>query len=217
MLPGVNQILQMQVASFDEDEAKQEYKSRVADMNSKYISMEVPLHVKSGKLKRLYVGDQLSVNFVTEGGVKNYFNTEVIGFKEDIFRLVIIRTPEPEAITRVQRRSFLRVPAELEVGVKISEHLRFTAMTDDVGGGGVSFICEDTIPLTVKDNIHCWLLIHYKNKQIEHVGFRGDIVRIKPADPGSNLVMVGFTDICDTERQKIIRYCFERQLELRKK
>jgi c-di-GMP-binding flagellar brake protein YcgR len=205
------------VNSIDEDEANQEYKSRIADVSDTTISMEIPIHEKTGKLKRLYVGDEISAYFVTEGGVKNYFNSCILGFTDDVVRLVVIKKPDPQSITKVQRRNFLRVPAELEIAVKYSNELQFVALTDDVGGGGVSFVCDGYIPLKVQQNLSCWLLIHYKNNQIEHVPFKGEIVRINPLETGKQRVMMRFSEITDRDRQHIIRYCFERQLDFRKK
>ncbi|MDF2719529.1 MAG: glycosyl transferase, partial [Paenibacillus sp.] len=121
MLPKVNEILYIQVNSIDPEEAQLVYKSRIADVGANYISMEVPLQVGTGKLKRLYAGDQINAHYITEGGVKNYFNTVILGFKEEVIRLVLIKPPEPDQITKVQRRNFLRVPGELEIAVKVTE------------------------------------------------------------------------------------------------
>jgi c-di-GMP-binding flagellar brake protein YcgR len=217
LLPKVNQILHIQVNSIDEEESKQEYKSRISDVSDTTISMEVPISEKTGRLKRLFAGDELSAYYITEGGVKNYFNSSVLGFRDDVIRLVIIKKPEPETITRVQRRNFLRVPAELEIAVRYSEQLQFVAITDDVGGGGISFLCDGYIPIAAQQTVSCWLLIHYRNNQIEHVPFKGEIVRVKPMETGKQQVMMRFSDISDRDRQKIIRFCFERQLDFRKR
>jgi len=217
MLPKVNQILYLQVASSDEEESKIEYKSRIADAGEDRLLIEVPLNERTGRFKKLYLGDELSAYFVTEGGVKNYFISHVMGFREDVIRLIEIQKPDSESITQVQRRSFLRVAAELELAIKLSEHVKFLAMTDDVGGGGISFISEGRWPVKSGDGLDCWLLLPYKNGTLEHANFKAEIVRVKPLETGRNQVMVKFSEISDGERQKIIRYCFERQLEFRKR
>ncbi|MFC0214883.1 flagellar brake protein [Paenibacillus chartarius] len=217
MLPKISQVLFLQVNSIDEEEAKIEYKSRIADMNDSTITIEVPLDEKTGRLKRLYQGDEINAYYLTDGGVKNYFSSSVVGFTEDTVRLIQIKKPEADAITRVQRRSFLRVPAELEIAVKYTEQLQFVALTEDVGGGGISFICDGYIPLASSAPVSCWLLIPYKNGSIEHVPFKGEIVRVKQLETGKQLAMTRFIDITDRERQKIIRYCFERQMDFRKR
>lgn len=217
MLPKVNQVLYLQVASSDEEESKIDYKSRIADVSDDRLLIEVPLNEKTGRIKKLYLGDELSAYYVSDGGVKNYFISHVFGFKEEVIRLVAIHKPEPDSITKVQRRSFLRVAAELEIAIKLSDHIRFVALTDDVGGGGISFICDGKWPLKSGDILESWLLLPYKNGSMEHANFKAEIVRVKPMETGRNQVMVKFSEIPDGERQKIIRFCFERQLEFRKR
>ena len=63
MLPKVNQILHMQVNSIDDEESKIEYKSRIADVTDSVIAIEIPLNEKTGRLKKLYQGDELSTFF----------------------------------------------------------------------------------------------------------------------------------------------------------
>lgn len=214
-MPKVNQMLFYQIASSEDDEAKVEYKSRIADIQEDCFLVEYPLNERTGRLKRLFLGDELSVYFLTEDGVKNYFDSHVIGFAEDTVRLVKIRIPELSQITKVQRRNYLRVPAELEIAVRLEKHIRFVCKTDDIGGGGISFICDGSIAVKSGSQLECWLLVPYKNGMTEHVNFVAEIVRIVELETGRKQVMVKFTSIVDYERQKIIRYCFERQFDFR--
>ncbi|WP_141501031.1 flagellar brake protein [Paenibacillus luteus] len=215
MLPKMNQMLHFQIASSDEAEATIEYKSRIADEQDDGLLIEIPISEKTGRYKRLFLGDELSVFFVSEDGIKNYFDSHVIGFKEDGVKLIKIRRPEPDRITKVQRRSFLRVPAELEIAVKMTNQVRFVCETDDVGGGGISFIAEGKWPLEPEMLLECWLLVPFKNGTIEHAFFRGEIVRVVELESGRKQAMIKYESINDSERQKVIRYCFEKQLEYR--
>ncbi|CAM4223561.1 flagellar brake protein [Paenibacillus tarimensis] len=216
MLPRVNQILILQVASSDEEEAKIEYKSRIADIQEGRLLIEIPLDEKTGRLKKLYLGDELSAFFLNEEGVKHYFTSHVLGFRQDVLRLVEIRLPELDSITKIQRRSFLRVSAELEMAVRLNGDKRFIVQTDDVGGGGISFLTEGSFELKSGDTLECWLLLTYKNGSVEHANFKAEIVRVRTLESGRKQVMVKYISISDAERQKIIRFCFERQLEVRK-
>ncbi|NOU99237.1 glycosyl transferase [Paenibacillus sp. LMG 31457] len=217
MLPKVNQILHIQVNSIDDEESKIEYRSRIADVTDLSIVIEIPMNEQTGRLKKLYYGDELNTYYVGQGGVKHYFTTSVTGYREDVIRLIELHKPESEAITQVQRRSFLRVPAELEIAVKVSDQIQFIGVTDDVGGGGISFVYDGQIPLGVNMAISCWLLVPFKNGNIEHISFSGEIVRVKHLETGKQLAMLRFVDILDRERQKLIRFCFERQMDFRKR
>ncbi|CAM2803176.1 flagellar brake domain-containing protein [Paenibacillus sediminis] len=217
MYPKINDLVYIQVDSADDKESQIIYKSRVADIEEQSILIEVPMQENSAQLMHPYMGEELSVYFVSEDGAKNYFNTYLMGFKEDTIRLVRISKPKPEEITKEQRRSFLRVVASLDLAVRMPDGTRFVAQTEDVSGGGVSFFCERDYAVVVGQKISCWLLIPYRNGSVEHVPFQAEIVRVKPLESGRSrkIVMLKFIHISDMERQKIIRYCFERQFEFR--
>ncbi|MDR6884424.1 flagellar brake domain-containing protein [Bacillus sp. 3255] len=217
LLPKVNQILHIQINSIDDEESKIEYKSRIADVTDNAIVIEIPMNETTGRLKKLHHGDELSTFYIGQGGVKHYFTTSVIGERRDVIRLIELRKPEPEAITQVQRRNFLRVPAELEIAVKLSPQIQFIGVTEDVGGGGISFVYDGQVPIGVGAAVACWLLVTYKNGSIEHIPFTGEFVRVKPMDTGKLLGMLSFVEITDRDRQKIIRFCFERQMDFRKR
>lgn len=125
MYPKINEYLYIQVASSDAAEAEVEYRSRIAETEEDAFLIEIPMQESNGRLKRLFMGDELSVYFLTEGGIKNYFNTYVLGFKEDVIRMVRIQKPETDSIFKIQRRSFFRVNADLELAVKDSLGKRF--------------------------------------------------------------------------------------------
>ncbi|MFD1176329.1 flagellar brake protein [Paenibacillus puldeungensis] len=215
MFPKVNDLVYIQVATSDKPDEKKECKSRIADVEEESFLIEVPIESGSGRMKKLYIGDELSVYFLTEAGIKNYFNTYVLGFADDVVQLVRIRKPEPESITKIQRRHFLRVIAELEIAIKMKDGNQFVTYTEDVSGGGVSFTYQGHFKVVQGEQLFCWLLIPYKNGTIEHVPFEAEVVRIKKLDTGRLMVMLKFISISDMERQKIIRYCFERQFDFR--
>ncbi|AIQ75494.1 MULTISPECIES: flagellar brake domain-containing protein [Paenibacillus] len=215
MYPKINEYLYIQVASSDAAEAEVEYRSRIAETEEDAFLIEIPMQESNGRLKRLFMGDELSVYFLTEGGIKNYFNTYVLGFKEDVIRMVRIQKPETDSIFKIQRRSFFRVNADLELAVKDSLGKRFLVRTDDIGGGGISFLVDNQVKLEVGNKLSCWVLVPYRNGSTEHVNFEGEVVRIKKLENGRLLAMLKFVAISDLERQKIIRYCFERQFDFR--
>jgi len=215
LYPKINEYLYIQVASSDAAEAEVEYRSRIAETEDDAFLIEIPMQESDGRLKRLFMGDELSVYFITEGGIKNYFNTHVLGFKEDVIRMVRIQKPEADSIFKIQRRSFFRVNADLELAVKDSFGKRFLVRTDDIGGGGTSFLVDHQVKLEVGAKLSCWVLVPYRNGSIEHVDFEGEVVRIKKLENGRQLAMLKFVAITDNERQKIIRYCFERQFDFR--
>ncbi|WP_025688018.1 flagellar brake protein [Paenibacillus zanthoxyli] len=215
MYPKINDQLFIQVASSDASELEIEYRSRIAELEDEAFLIEIPMQESSGRLKKLHIGDELSVYFMSEGGIKNYFYTYVLGFKEDVIRMVRVHKPAKDEIMKIQRRSFLRVNAELELAVRTAAGIRFLVRTEDIGGGGTSFWTDVSVPLEVGDQLECWLLIPYRNGSNEHAYFEAEVVRMKELDNGRSVAMLKFVNILDGERQKIIRFCFERQFDFR--
>lgn len=209
-------MLFFEIASADEEEAAAQYKTRIADELEDGLLIENPLNTATGRMKRLFLGDELSVYYLSEDGIKHYFDSHVIGFRDDdVVKLIKIRRPDPARITKVQRRHFLRVAADLEIAVNLSGNIRFVTVTDDVGGGGISFICDGKWSIKAGMEMDCWLLVPYKNGTLEHSSFKAEVVRVVDLVTGRKQIMSKFIAISDSERQKIIRFCFERQLEFK--
>lgn len=217
MLPKINQMIQFQfVAALQQGEDLEfEYKTRIADERDGDFCVEMFIHERTGRFKRPSIGDALTAVYVNEEGVQHFFDTQVTGFINDTVPLIRIQKPDLALITKTQRRNYLRVAATLEIAILTPQGDRFNAMTDDVGGGGVSFICEGSIKLEEANTLECWLLLTYKNSSIEHAAFQALIVRLNTLATGRQHVMAKFESINDSDRQKIIRYCFERQLDFR--
>ena len=216
MLPKINQMTYLQVLPVQDQDSANTLRSRVADIDDQYIWLEIPLDEKSRRYHRPMIGEKLQIFYFTRNGIKHTFNTETMELKKDTIPLFAVRKPELSEITSEQRRNFLRVDAQLEIAVKLGDKVRFTAITEDVGGGGCSFRVDRKYPLEPGVTLSCWLLLNYRNGNIAHAKFEGEIVRVKHEEGLKSLVMMRFKDISDSEQQKIIRYCFERQLDMHK-
>ncbi|HEX7057607.1 MAG TPA: flagellar brake domain-containing protein [Bacilli bacterium] len=212
MQPRINQQLFIQLLSGDRNEMDQEYKSRIADLRENLIYMEVPLNIRTGRLRKLNTGDLLSIYYVDQDGIKYKFTSEVVGFGRNVIPQVIIQQPDPSRIAREQRRRFLRVPAELEISVKIPEQGWLLGLTENISGGGLSAIFDGVVPLEANMRLTSWLHVPFKNGMIEFVQFVGEVLRVNKLETGRQLVMFKFVEIAPSDEQKIIRFCFERQL-----
>jgi len=213
----VSQILFFQISSEEGELALEEYKSRVADEDEQSLCIEFPLNVKSGRLKRLKAGDTLAAHFITNTGVKHFFDTEVTGFTSGDIPLVKISRPQEEDMTKIQRRNFFRIMIEVDIAVKTESGQKYIFKTDDISGGGISFIIEKNENFEMGQLLNCWVTLPYRNGNIEHATFVGEVLRVKELETKRKLVMMQFVDIVEQERQRIIRFLFAKQIELRDK
>ncbi len=211
MYPKTNDMLFMQPVSM-EATPENEHRSRISEIEENSLLTELP--IRGGRMSRLRLGEELSVYHMTEDGVKYYFTAHVLGYQDDSIPLMRISKPMPEDISKVQRRHYLRVPAQVEIAVQAPD-FHFTAMTSDLSGGGLSF--TDTLDHSIQMNqqVDGWIILAYKSGNVDHVSFGGEVTRVKEPGTGRNTISVRFTRMVDTERQKVIRYCFERQLDFR--
>lgn len=208
----IGQYLYLQFEAV-EGETEEEYRSRVADTVGDTVLIEVPLGMKTGKSRSVQPGETLSI-YTLEDGVRYYFSSDVISVQIDPIALVAIRMPDPN---KVYRRNHLRVSAKLEVALEHNRR-KYTAITRDVSGGGLSFVTDGDIAIGTHESLSGWLLIQYRKGSVEHVPFKAEVVRVHPSQGNKQqLVVCRFTYILSHEQEKIIRFCFERQLELRKK
>lgn len=215
IVPKVSQIMFFRIKTEQIEESFEEFKARVADENEESLFIEMPINTATGKVKRMHVGDALTAHFITETGVKHFFETHVSNVIVGDLPLVEIARPNKDEMTSIQRRSFFRVMIEVDVAVKQENGHQKVFKTEDISGGGVSFIIDRQDKINTGEILDCWLLLPHRNGTIEHGNFKGEVLRIKELETGRKVVMVKFNEIVELERQRIIRFLFEKQIELR--
>jgi c-di-GMP-binding flagellar brake protein YcgR len=198
------------------------YKSRVADFGEQHISIELPIAKQNGKYGFFLEGSEVDVWYEAKDGSKYQFCSMILGRKKAIVPLTLITYPEPDSIIRTQRRQFIRVPCYEEVAIHPVIQDQFTpflAKAIDVSGGGLALSQADKPKLNEGDILRWWMCLPLKSGVILHPNGIGKLVRIiEPKEKGLHYkCTVQFAEVLEPERQKIMKYCFEKQLEHRKK
>lgn len=222
VLPRIDQLVRINEISPDEQISKQTYKSRVADVQSNVAAIELPIHEENGKTRLLAVGSRIEVAYLADDGSRYHFHTEVIGERKENVRLLLLRMPEKEEVTRTQRRSYLRVETHVEIAIKILDNARnyhFLARTSDLSGGGLSFTCPDHYRFKAGDKLHVWMALPHKVGNMSHAFAEAEVTRCRlPDERGAHQwVSVKFVRISQADQSKVVRACYDRQLELHKK
>jgi c-di-GMP-binding flagellar brake protein YcgR len=211
MLLSINEMVFIE--KIDEENIK--YKTRVADIQSDYFSVEVPINIKMGTFKRLKDGEKVAVSYVGEGGIQFQFFSTVIRSSTENILTFHLQKPEPKSIKKIQRREYLRVP--LNVNLSIEHHgSKLMITSKDISGGGVSFV-DHQHRFAEQDQVSGEVIIKFKNGKQKNVLFRGTVTRMTPINNEVKVAVIEFTEINEVQRNYIIRFCFERQLELHKK
>ncbi|GIP15168.1 hypothetical protein J40TS1_08100 [Paenibacillus montaniterrae] len=214
LVPKVSQVVYFQLKDDASDEPV-EYKTRVADEDESSLIIELPINTKNGRLKRLHIGDALHASFITNTGVKHFFETYVTNVKEGELPFFVIARPTEESMTSIQRRNFFRIDIEVDLAVQTEKGQRYVYRTSDIGGGGVSFIIDRHESFEPGEKLGCWIVLPHRNGNIEHSCFQAEVLRQKELETGRKMVMVKFDEIAEQERQRIIRFLFEKQIQFR--
>lgn len=214
MLPSINQLIEI---SLDDGE-NFFYKSRVADISNDYFGIDMPIDKKTGRFKVLTEDLEINVSYLNNRGQFSFI-TKVIGIKKE--QIPIILLEHPKEYERLQRRNFIRVPAFVDVAYMNPDDYDITwnvVRTIDISGGGMQLAISNSEYLKLNSEINGWIVLPYNNGKIGHIKFTGRIVRVYRLKEKSDkiLVSIEFTNISEVMRAKIIKYCYEKEVKLKK-
>ncbi|WP_195571026.1 flagellar brake protein [Paenibacillus sp. 1001270B_150601_E10] len=214
MLPKINDML-----FIVPDHASPEdgvYKARVTEVDSKSIWFELPIQEGTARSSK-FSHERLEISFVQADGMKYSFFTKVSGSKQDGILMLAVPKPKAAEIRKLQRRAYLRVKADLELKVHNADEPTQEVRTIDISGGGLSFTAQKRWKLTPDQQLQCTLYLPQKLGEHDYISFSGKVVRTESRTEVTELVMMEFEAITDIEREKIIRYCFDKQIEDRRR
>lgn len=219
MFPGISTVVRILISTASADEPQDIYKSRVDNVLSRSLMIEVPLHENNGRPMAYSPGQEITLFHFGIDGSKYILPSRILKRVNDDVPLWEVALPHPDSIQRIQRRNYLRVPASLELALRsLSKTNHFLARTLDVSGGGIAFSCKSDLRVDHGERFACWLAIPTK-QGMDHASFTAKVVRVVPPkrEGEHQAISLMILETRELDREKIIRYCFDRQVELRKK
>ncbi len=131
------------------------------------------------------------------------------------FRSIVIESPAnidfvveiPENPEVVQRREYSRVPTCTKFLIS-NKTKAVNCESIDISGGGLKFICKERLELNT-----IWTISLILNQ--EPIKINGKILHSRELE-STFIYAVKFTDIAETTRSKIIKYCFDQEIKFRK-
>lgn len=217
MLPKITQ--KIEVHAIDENKR---YSSRVADLNADYLGLDLPVDRQTGRVKPSLIDNKIVISYIGSDGNKYQYETKVIGLQKGRLSFLLTTIPDEEQISKIQMRNYLRVPSYLSIQVNASnreETPTIQAETVDISGGGLSFSCSEKIELKLNDKLVMLFNVSHGREAIHEIIAHGEVVRIDPPkrEGLKQIIATEFTKVREVDRDRIIRHCFERQLDLRDK
>ncbi len=196
---------------FTEDSEK--YKSKVVDLGEDFILIDYPTHMETGRTAFFIDGTQLHVTFSDNQKIAHAFRTEVLGRLNKGILMLKLMYPGDDQLIKIQRREFVRVEHAIDVAVN-KEGLFRQLIAEDLSAGGIALRLPDRTFFQSGDVLKLLIVLPFVNHEIKYIHAEANVVRVWEKN-GKTIASMKFEKIGQLERQAIVRFSFERQLQKR--
>lgn len=210
--------LTLEVKSSDNNSEK--FKCRLVDRKDDQLYIDYPISLKTNRVAFLLDGTEISATFIGHDGSSVFqFQSQIMGRIKRNIPMLILSYPGDNMLTKVQRRQYVRIEAAVDIAIHPIEFefAPFTAFTDDISAGGAAILLPKEILLNAGTVVQAWIVIIMQNGDYHYLKLQSRVVRNVPYNETRNKVFIQFIDVTVQERQLLLRFCFEKQLENKKK
>ncbi|KGX92182.1 pilus assembly protein PilZ [Pontibacillus halophilus JSM 076056 = DSM 19796] len=204
----------------DDGEIKESFRCKLVEREDEAFYIDYPISETSGRTGFFMEGTQFTVKFLGHDQTIYMFDSEVRGRKKLTIPVLMLSFPGEEHLIRIQRRKYVRIETAVDVAVHPLDKKKdsFTSITIDISGGGLALIAPNEHQLSPQDALSLSLVLPLLNGETKYLRSEATIVRIaRGRDASNNRLSLEFHELTDHDRQIIIRFCFERQLSMRRK
>ncbi|MFJ8261335.1 flagellar brake protein [Rummeliibacillus sp. NPDC094406] len=198
-------------------ETSERFRCKIVEQKNNSIYIDYPINVKTNKTSFLLEGSQYRASFVDDSKVAHAFKTQVLGRIKSNVPMIMLSFPTDDEIIKIQRREFVRVLTPVDVAVEF-DHQFYQFITEDISAGGLAIIINQPVTFKENDDLLLTIVLPFTNSNdgIKYVQTTARVVRFIERD-NTIIAPLQFTNTDDIDKQNIIRFCFERQLHIRKK
>lgn len=196
---------------------EEKYKAMVVETDEGCLYIDYPVNIKTGKVSFLMDGTELKI--ICTGNDVVMFDSEVLGRMKLNIPMIQLSCPPAEDFLKIQRRQFVRIDTGIDVAVHPvnNEFPPFTAVTSDLSAGGASINLKSGHPPHFPSYIIIWLVLPLKSGEIQYLKVKCKTIRKSETPDGRSKLSVQFIEQTESDTQNLMRYIFEKQLDLKKK
>jgi c-di-GMP-binding flagellar brake protein YcgR len=196
---------------FTKDSEK--FKSKVVDIGDGFVMIDYPTHIETGRTAFFMDGTQLHVTFIDNAKMSYAFRTEVGGRLNQGIPMIKLSYPGDDQLIKIQRREFVRVESAIDIAVE--KDGRFTQyVAADLSAGGVALTLLNADAFKENELLTLTIVLPFMNHEIKYVNADARVIRVWKKEDRL-IASLQFETINQIERQYVIRFCFERQLQMR--
>lgn len=196
-------------------EKVERFRCKVVEKTEDMLFIDYPINVATKKTVFLLDGTQFRATFLTENKQSFAFNTEVLGRRSGNIPMIMLVRPSKEEFIKIQRREYVRVDTPADVAVNF-DNQTYQFVTHDISAGGIALNLNRIVNFKDGDLVNLTIVLPFSNGEIKYIQTDARIVRIFDRD-NLKIASIQFSDTDEIDQQLIVRFCFERQLIIRKK
>lgn len=204
----LNQLVEIE---YQLDDSAVYLSSRIEEIEDEHIHLAVPMY--KGQLVPMHIGQKIRVCFSKEDN-SYAFTTTIMARRREPIPVLIVN--KPNAIVKIQRRSYVRIPASVPVAYRLVPQGQGyeSSHTVDISGGGILFLSKDK--LEPGQILEIELCLPGRPKVV----CQAEVKRFIPPELGGAAtykVAAEFKDITENQRDQIFGFIFQKQREWIKK
>jgi c-di-GMP-binding flagellar brake protein YcgR len=200
-------------------EKSEKYKCKLVEREGNNLYIDYPIVQETNKTAFLLDGTQLKATFMAEDGTVYLFESEVMGRVKLKIPMIVLSYPGDEHLVKIQRRQFVRVETPIDVAIhpESNEFSPFVSVTDDISAGGAAIIGQTGSSLIANMQILTYFALAMQNGDNYYLRLKSKVIRVSEPQNGRSLISVQFLEVSPQDRQLLLRFCFDRQLAMKKK
>jgi c-di-GMP-binding flagellar brake protein YcgR len=196
-------------------ERVEKFRCKIVERHKNVIFIDYPVNMETNKTAFLVDGAQFRVTFTNEEKFSYSFQTEVLGRRNGNIQMIMLSCPPANEFIKIQRREYVRVETPVDVAVEFKGH-RYQLVAEDISAGGTAIQLKTPVEFKEGDVVKMMIVLPFVNGEMRYVETDATVVRI--FEKGEiNIASIQLTDTDEPDQQQIVRFCFERQVLIRKK
>lgn len=216
MMLNIGDSLTLELKYSDKHER---FKCKIVERKGSYYYIDYPVNMETNKLAFFMDGTQLKCSFVGHDGSVYLFESEVMGRVKQNIPMVILNYPGDDNLVKLQRRQYVRVETAVDVAVhpENAKIKPFVTITDDISAGGMAIIVSNRLEIPEGLLLNTWLVLPMQSGEYHYLQLKSKAIRAFSLDGERNKISLQFTEVSPQDRQILLRFCFDRQVSMRKK
>ncbi|WP_162297839.1 flagellar brake protein [Halalkalibacillus sediminis] len=215
--------MKLTIESFKDGEVEDRFQCKLVEYSSKKLFVDYPVNERTGRTALFLEGTELRVSFVGKAGSVYSFPAEILMRKKiNQIPTLVFSYPLKENLKKIQRREYVRIDTSLDVAIySVDENKQpLITRTIDISGGGIAVVSKERkdINFVSGDKIEITMVLPFQTNDYSYLTISGEIIRhVEQHKDQPPKLTIKFLDLDDDIRERIIKYCFDKQLERRRK